>query len=452
MSGNHAERSEASSHRGAGESQHINNAQHEVQNSSRANGDSGRKSFNQIKQNTSELEQRGNLPSINLDGQSAQSTTKQSNNTNDRAEGVQSTNSKSNKESAGQADAQKMLDGFSLDSKDAKQLSGDAGLHSTSLTKERTDSAGRQCDELNKTVADGKIVPSLTVQRAGLPDGEAGVSLSAVPVNNQDKANEQTLVTTAHGFTKLANENKSGYQLLDNGFDKADTNHDGSLSKDELSKVASDAKTAEKPDAKTASLAYQAQFAIDNYEAIADKSKELDPKSNGVTNEGLAQYYMEQASITVNTDGKSIPAQFQSGDRSKDIAVLKATNLSPEDKEAFGKDFEMADHDAKVGDLVTSYGHSGGIDGALLHCHIPDRSEGRVSSDKQKDGLMPGDSQEMKIGVISGASGGPVVDPSHDNNVVGLNHSSLDSGARSYMIPSSVVKDELLKAREKNQH
>ena len=304
----------------------------------------------------------------------------------------------------------------------------------------------RDCTEADPTVADGYKIPTLDVEKAGLPPEESRGSLSAVPVENGDKPGERTLATTAHGMVKLPGHNSEGnkYQLLDSGFKQTDTNNDGNLDRKELDARVKEGK-ADSENPAGASLAYQAQYALNNYDGIAAKSKELDPKATGITNEGLAQHYLDNAKVTVRTaSGESFPAKVVSGDRNTDAAVVKATGLNEKQNEAIGPNFKMSDTDPKKGDLVNTVGHASGTQGAESRCFVPTQAGGVVKGEGTS--LIPGKSDSVGVSMFSGMSGGPVVDQQQQNKVMGLNHASNDR--RGYFIPASAVNDELRKARK----
>lgn len=345
----------------------------------------------------------------------------------------------------------------SLSLEDAAQFSK---REPTSMsTAARTDTSGRECKYLDTSVAGGRHIPSLEVNLAGLPASESGGSLSAFPVNNKDKATEQSFATAAHGFTKLPDQTmKNNYQLLDDGFKRADSNHDGSLSKEELQsklreqslKLADlDSDHQAKDLSKEESLKFQAQYILDNYDKIARKSKELDPSSKGVTNEGLAQHYMESAQITVRThDGTSFPAHLAAADRNKNITILKADGLTAAEKASVGKNFEVSGKDASVGDFVTGYGFDGGAGAADRHCHLPDQSSGLISSGKERGQLMPGEVQKARVNMASGMSGGPVVD-AQSNKVIGMIHAGGYQYRENLIVPASSIKELMEKAKHK---
>ncbi len=426
--------------RSASDSKQISGAQQEVQDTL-SNGNAGAGSYDQIKQNSADLEKQGTLPSFSLDDKhsSAQSSSGQSDKKSQSTTAVDQSNS----QVGAAVDHSNSQTGAAADQSD---------VHPTGISKGRQSSAdseySNRCAGAEQTVADGRLLPTLSIESAGLPVSDSMSTESAFPVNNNDGANDRTFVTAAHGLTKVSIDKNSKYQLLDEGFAETDSNRDGNLSKEELQTRLSASEQSGKSDDKSASLRYQAQYVLDNYDSIANKSKELDPHATGVSNEGLAQYYMEHAKITVNTpDGQSFPAHLESGDRNKDVAVLKATDLSAEQKSAVGKNFEMADTDAKPGDYVNALGYPGGDTRASKMCYVPNQISGMVTGEKRSGDLISGNVQDTRMVTLEGMSGGPVLDPDHGNKVVGINHASVNKTTHSEMVPASAVKEQLEKAR-----
>ena len=131
----------------------------------------------------------------------------------------------------------------------------------------------------------------------------------------------------------------------------------------------------------------------------------------------------------------------------RDVAVLKAADLSADQKSAVGKNFEMSDSDAKPGDYVTALGHPGGDTRASKMCYVSNQISGIVTGEKRGGDLITGNVQDAKMFTLEGMSGGPVVDPDHGNKVVGINHASVNKNTHSEMVPASAVKEQLEKAR-----
>lgn len=365
----------------------------------------------------------------------------------------------------GQAPSERMLSGFEVAANDqsrtqARSSDGDRSTEATEGAKEssmvktgmsaekRTDVNGRDCRSVDKTVADGRHVPVLDVKKAGLPDSEAHGSLSAVPVDINDKPGEQSFLTATHGLVDLPKDNGRSYQLLDDGFKKTDTDDDGNLSRDELKQRVNEANSSAEQTRASASLSYQAQYVLDNYDSIASRSRDLNPNATGVTNEGLAQHYMENAKITLRTaDQTKLPAELFSGSRDRDVAILKSKDLTPSEKASIGKNFDVSGTNANPDDMVTAIGHAHGSARAEKVCFIPEQTSGLVSGGLEKGQLIPGAVQRTRLGTIGGMSGGPVVNK--DNVVVGINHAGSADSPTSLMIPSAILRDEMEKAKLK---
>lgn len=393
--------------------------------------ETGKQQFEKAKEAGSNLENTGSLPRVDLKPEEAES--------------AQALAAKSGDKKANPGDSQAATaDGKPADAPVDSQP-GDQQTPTGITLEPRPDV--NKCSDIDPKVVNGRAVVSLNVEQPGLHPMEpyAKTTLSGIPVNNGDGRNERSFVTTAHGMVKLASDpNKDSFQLLDDGFKISDTNGDGSLDKDELKKRASEVK-ADPNNEKLDRLSYQANYVLSNYDSIAETSKKLDPNAKGVTNEGLAQHYLEKAKVTIKThDGTTIPAQVIAGDRNTDIAVLKASGVTQQQHESIGKNYKISRRDAEIGQTIDSIGHAGGTQGADARCFVPTQARGMVVPDKLAP-LMPGKTSTIGVGIIGGMSGGPAMDANRDV-VVGLNHASAPN--RATITSARAIQKELLKARE----
>lgn len=429
-----------------------NQARREVDTALReGNISTGRDQFEESGRQAKQLERNGVLPSLKVDEAPNTDASQPLSPDQNLRQGKAGNNpSTDGKYSNSRSDAERMLSDFEITDNSAQPKIEPTGLTSNKKT------STPDCSNTDTTMSEGRKLPTLDVEQPGLPPNESRSSLTATPVDNVGRSDQRTLVTTAHGMVGLEKHEGAGnkYQLLDKGFQQTDTNGDGSLSREELQRrklegqhgQAGDPNSAESQ--RSASLAYQAQYALDNFDSIAQKSKEMDPSASGITNDGLAQHYLENAKITVRTaSGASFKAEVASGDRNTDVAVLKTESLSPEQHEALGKNFQVSKTDPQRGDAIRATGHPRGTWGAEPACYKPTQSTGTVG-DPQPHKLIRGEAIKHDAPTQSGMSGGPVLDKRRDHVVVGLNHSG-DGANRSNLVPASAIREEILKAQRK---
>lgn len=345
---------------------------------------------------------------------------------------------------AGKKGGEKEKDGVGRDRRSDRYERSD-GKHAPDAERRSLVASAQRCNLDDAKVSGDRMVPVLEVKFAGLPEHESNGSLSAAPVRNNDLSGERTLVTTTHGLVPLKNQAETPYKFLDKGFSASDSNNDGTLDREELNKQI-------RENAPDSSTRFQAQYILDNYDKIAARSKELDPSAKGITNDGLAQHYMENAKITVRTAaGQSFPAQLVSGNRDTDVAVLRASGLNQEQYASLGRNFEVSRSNPQAGDVILPTGHAGGKPVADARCFSPRQSIGSILGERtgEPGSLISGRTDATQAQIARGMSGGPVLDNRRDHVIVGLNHSTLITGTEARIVPASAIQDELRKARLK---
>jgi S1-C subfamily serine protease len=159
---------------------------------------------------------------------------------------------------------------------------------------------------------------------------------------------------------------------------------------------------------------------VEHYDDILKLTQESNPGAQGLTLQGLQEYYKRNDSFKVDTAAGTFDAKLVAESTESDIAILQVSNLSHEQQQRLGSNLPLANEQPTKGEPVVATGYVKGDFKSRFGAVI---GIGRLLDHDGSDQL------KTNAYIEHGLSGGPlrrsdVATPNHAGDVVGVNHGS----------------------------
>lgn len=191
---------------------------------------------------------------------------------------------------------------------------------------------------------------------------------SAFPVNldgiaTTPRDGQRLFATNAHVVSDLLSGTPDAvYKFGGNLFtDKAILSQGDLLAKGQS--IINDVRTGKTPPPENSTAdgvagAYSRQ--LDYLSKHFDEIKSFSGGANGITQAGLDRFRKQNERISAVTDAGNFGLRTVAKDDGRDVAIVQACNLTPQQQEALGPDRKLADRDPRPGDFVVFRGYPRG--------------------------------------------------------------------------------------------
>lgn len=298
-----------------------------------------------------------------------------------------------------------------------------------------------------RTMKDGPVV-QLTTRFGGTnqrPNHGSGFLVGPEGQKNEPIDGQRFIATAHHvvGENHANSDTRKIYETLGQDFANTDGNGDKVLSKEEIGKKINELENAPTKDRQNKEQTFQFKHLNDNFDEISKISKELNPSApDGISEQGLREYYRRNTDITVDTKRGTFKAELADVNDRSDTALLKM-KLDPRVEKALGDNIPLA-RDFRQGERIQAEGYPGvNTDSGLLRFYHQAAGKLKITGRDETGGRHISEMSKT----FPGMSGGPT--RNSKGEALGVNSADAELDGKNYLYtgPASDLREMLRKQK-----